>query len=151
MGRIRAAFAVAAVAAVAAISYGMPAMATVVAHVAIQIDESDPDKMNMVLGNAENIYKYYNARGEEVVIEFVANGPGLTMMREDISPVKDRISKMSETIPNLTFSACRNTIKGIKAKTGVDVVLIPQAQVVDSGVVRLMELQSKEGYSYLKP
>jgi uncharacterized protein len=31
-----------------------------------------------------------------------------------------------------------------------DVLIIPQAQVVNSGVVRVMELQEK-GWSYLKP
>jgi intracellular sulfur oxidation DsrE/DsrF family protein len=138
------------VAGVAMLGGAAPSWATVVAHVAIHVDDDDPDRMNMALGNAENIEKYYDGRGEEVAIEFVTNGPGLAMLREDISPVKDRIAKMSSHMPNLTFSACANSIATIKKRSGVDVPLVPQAKIVDSGVVRLMELQT-EGYSYLRP
>ncbi|PZQ49945.1 MAG: hypothetical protein DI556_10270 [Rhodovulum sulfidophilum] len=127
-----------------------PSLAATVAHVAIHVDEDDPTRMNMALGNAENIQKYYDARGEEVAIEFVTNGPGLSMLRADISPVKDRIAKMAARMPGLTFSACANSIATIKKRDGIDVPLLPGVQVVDSGVVRLMQLQG-EGYAYLRP
>ncbi|TPE50509.1 DsrE family protein [Amaricoccus solimangrovi] len=127
-----------------------PSAAGVAARVAIHVDEDSPDKMNMALSNAQNIENYYEERGEEVAIEMVTNGAGIAMLREDISPVKDRIERMSEKMPNLTFSVCANSIETIKRRDGVDVPLMSQAKVVPSGVVHLMELQS-EGYSYLRP
>ena len=48
------------------------------------------------------------------------------------------------------FSACGNTIAGIKKKTGEEPVLLEEAKVVPSGVARLMELQD-EGYTYIRP
>lgn len=119
-------------------------------HVAIQVDESDPVKMTMALNNVKNIHRYYAEQGEEVDIEVVTFGPGVTMLRKDLSPVGAQIAHMSETIDHLSFSACANTIAAVEKTTGKPVKLLPEAQVVPSGVVRLMELQN-QGYSYLRP
>lgn len=127
-----------------------PAWAEPAAKVAIHVDEDSVRSMNMALNNAANIEKYYGDKGEEVVVEIVTYGPGLTMLREDISPVKDRIAEMALQYDNLTFSACLNTVEAIKQKTQADVPLIEEASVVPSGAVRLMELQ-QQGYSYLRP
>lgn len=124
--------------------------ATAMSHVVIHIDDDDPARMNMALGNAENIEKYFAEKDEEVTIEFVTNGPGLTMLREDISPVKERIAKMLAHHDNLVFSACANSVHTVEEKTGQKVALLPETVIVPSGVVRLMELQG-EGYSYLRP
>ena len=118
--------------------------------VAIHVDEDNVSTMNMVLNNAANIEKYYSDKGEEVVIEIVTYGPGLNMLREDVSPVKDRIAQMALEYDNLTFSACLNTVEAVKQKTQKDVPLVAEASTVPSGAVRLMELQS-QGYSYLRP
>lgn len=126
-----------------------PAFAEV-AKVAIHVDEDAVSVMNMALNNAANIEKYYADKGEEVVVEIVTYGPGLNMLREDVSPVKDRIAEMALQYDNLTFSACLNTVEAVKQKTQKDVPLIEEASVVPSGAVRLMELQS-QGYSYLRP
>jgi hypothetical protein len=48
------------------------------------------------------------------------------------------------------FSACGNTLAGMQKKAGHEIALLSEANVVPSGVVRLMELQS-EGYSYVRP
>ena len=120
------------------------------AKVAIHVDEDNVKTMNMALNNAANIAKYYEGKGQEVVIEIVTYGPGLHMLREDTSPVKDRISTMALSMDNIQFSACLNTVQSMKQKTQKDVPLVSEAQVVDSGAVRLMELQY-QGYAYLRP
>lgn len=133
-----------------AITMGVqPAMADP-RKVAIHVDDDSVKVMNMALNNAENIEKYYAGKGEKVVVEIVTYGPGLTMLREDMSPVKDRIAEMALQYEDLTFSACLNTVESIKQKTQADVPLIEEATVVPSGAVRLMELQG-EGYAYLRP
>ncbi|WP_346911596.1 DsrE family protein [uncultured Roseibium sp.] len=118
--------------------------------VAIHVDQNDPQVMNMALNNAKNLAAYYSEKGEDVAIELVTYGPGLMMLREDKSPVKDRISTMALELPNITFSACNNTIKGMTKKEGHEIKLISEAGVVPSGVVRLMELQ-EQGYAYVRP
>lgn len=127
------------------------AMAEMKVHkVAIHVDEADPKKLNMALNNVKNVRKFYDAKGEKVIIEVVAYGPGLHMLRADTSPVADRIAKMSLQFDNLQFSACGNTHRGMSKKTGKKIKLIEEATMVPSGVVRLIALQ-EDGYSYVRP
>lgn len=119
-------------------------------HLAIHVDENDPQKMNIALNNAKNVSDYYAEKGEEIEIEIIAYGPGLHMYRADTSPVKDRIAAMSLENEHLKFSACGNTLNGMSKKEGKTPVLISEATVVPSGVVRLMELQ-EQGWTYVRP
>ncbi len=140
-----------AIASLVVTAVAQPAMAEGKMHyLAIHVDENDPVKMNIALNNAKNVTKYYRDKGEDVKVEIVAHGPGLHMFREDTSPVKTRIAAMALEQDNLAFSACGNTMRGMKKKEGKDVPLISEATQVTSGVVRLMELQ-EEGWTYVRP
>lgn len=116
----------------------------------VQVDVNDPAIMSLALNNVSNVARHYKDLGEDVSIEVIAFGPGLHMLRDDTSPVKERIKSMSETIPELAFSACGNTRENMTKAEAKDIPLISQAKVVKAGVVRLMELQEL-GWSYLRP
>jgi hypothetical protein len=106
--------------------------------------------MNLALNNVSNVAQHYSEIGQKVEIEVVAFGPGLHMLRDDTSPVKARIKSMSETMPQLAFSACGNTRENMTRTEAKEIPLVSQAKVVKAGVVRLMELQER-GWSYLRP
>jgi intracellular sulfur oxidation DsrE/DsrF family protein len=119
-------------------------------RLSVQVDVNDPAVMNLALNNVSNTARHYSDLGQKVEIEVVAFGPGLHMLRDDTSPVKARIKSMSETMPELTFSACENTRESMAKVEAKDISLISQAKVTKSGVVRLIELQER-GWSYLRP
>jgi intracellular sulfur oxidation DsrE/DsrF family protein len=119
-------------------------------RLAVQVDVNDPATMNLALNNVSNAAKHYGDLGQKVEIEVVAFGPGLHMLRDDTSPVKARIKSMSETMPEVTFSACGNTRENMTKVEAKEIPLISQAKVTKSGVVRLMELQER-GWTYLRP
>jgi intracellular sulfur oxidation DsrE/DsrF family protein len=119
-------------------------------RVAIQVNQNDKGVMDLALNNARNIIDYYKEKGETVAVEVVTYGPGLHMLRADTSPVKDRIAPMSLENPNLMFIACGNTQANQSKSEGKPVVLLSEAKLVPSGVVRLMELQ-ENGYAYIRP
>jgi uncharacterized protein len=121
-------------------------------HVAIQIDQNDPQVMNMVLNNATNVIEYYRARKQDVDLDIVAYGPGLHMLRADTSPVQDRLKRLKEmAFPGkLQFSACNNTKQAMEKTEGHAISILPDATLVSSGVVHLMELQ-EQGWSYIRP
>jgi uncharacterized protein len=121
-------------------------------RIVIHVDQNDPEIMNLALNNAKNVIDAYRAKNEDVNVEVVAYGPGLHMLRDDTSPVKDRIKEISElSFPsNITFSACNNTKQGMEKREGHPITIIPQAHLVPAGVVRIMELE-EQGYSYVKP
>ena len=121
-------------------------------RVVFHVDQNDPEVMNQTLNNMRNVLDFYRDRHEEVTMELVAYGPGLHMLREDTSPVKDRIKALSEvSFPSqITFSACHNTMEGMARREGHPIPIIAQAGIVPAGVTRLIELQ-ETGYSYIKP
>ena len=121
-------------------------------RVVFQVDQNDPQVMNLTLNNVANTLDYYREKGEEVAVEVVAYGPGLNMLREDKSPVKDRLKRLKEaSFPaTVQFSACHNTMMGMERKEGHAIVVVPQATIVPSGVVRVNELQ-EDGWSYIRP
>ncbi len=121
-------------------------------RVAIQVDQNDPAVMNLALNNATNIMEYYKSKDETVQIDVVAYGPGLHMLRADTSPVHDRIKQIvNASFPSsIRFSACGNTKEGMEKREGKAISIIPEAEVVPSGAVRLIELQ-EQGWSYLRP
>ncbi len=118
--------------------------------VVFHVDDNDPKRMNMVLNNVKNVQKWYKSQGKKVQLEVVAYGPGLHMLRADTSPVKSRIATMALEISGLQFSACGNTHRGMSKKAGKTIALLPEAKMVTSGVVRLIQLQ-EAGYAYVRP
>src|ERR1700744_5914323 len=118
-------------------------------RVAIQVDQNDPAVMNMVLNNATNVIEHYRAKSEDVDVEIVAYGPGMHMLRTNTSPVADRIKKLKE-MGKVQFSACNNTKQNMEKTEGHAISILPEATIVPSGVVRLMELQ-EQGWSYVRP
>jgi uncharacterized protein len=121
-------------------------------RIAIQIDQNDPQVMTMVLNNATNVIDYYREKNEDVDVEIVAYGPGLHMLRADTSPVQDRIKRLKDTLSpgKIKFSACNHTKDGMEKTEGHAISVVPEAIVVPSGVVRLVELQ-EQGWSYVRP
>jgi len=116
----------------------------------LQVNTNDPAAMNLALNNATNVTQYYKGIGEKVKIEVVTFGPGLHMLRDDTSPVKARIEEMALSTPEVSFKACGNTQQNMQKAENKKVPIVPQAQVVKSGVVRVMELQ-EQGWTYVKP
>jgi len=121
-------------------------------RVVIQVNQNDPELMNLALNNATNVIEYYRAKNEDVDIDVVAYGPGLHMLRADTSPMQDRIKRIKEyAFPGkIQFSACNNTKQGMEKKEGHAIAIVPEATIVPSGVVHVMELQ-EQGWSYIKP
>ncbi len=121
-------------------------------RLAIQVDQNDPQVMNLALNNATNVIEHYRARNESVDVDIVTFGPGLHMLRSDTSPVQDRIKRLKDmAFPGkIQFSACNNTRQGMEKTEGREISMISDATVVPSGVVRLMELQ-EQGWSYVRP
>jgi uncharacterized protein len=116
----------------------------------LQVNTNDPAAMNLALNNAMNVAQHYKELGEKVKIEVVTFGPGLHMLRDDTSPVKARIEQMALSTPEVSFKACGNTQEKMHEAEHKDIPIVSQAEVVKSGVVRVMELQER-GWTYVKP
>jgi hypothetical protein len=135
------------------LAFASSALAADKAHrIAIQVDQNDPQVMNLALNNATNVIEYYREKNEDVEVDIVTYGPGLHMLRSDTSPVQDRIKRLKDMVfpGKIQFSACNNTKQGMEKTEGHAISVLPEATVVPSGVVHLMELQ-EQGRSYVRP
>lgn len=114
--------------------------AAVTPKLVIQVSDSDPAYWNLALNNAKNVQK--DLKG--AVIEIVAYGPGIGMLKAD-SVVANRISEMADS--GIKMVACGNTMRGQKL-TKED--MNASTSYVQAGVVEIMDRQM-EGYSYIRP
>jgi len=121
-------------------------------RVAIQIDQNDPQIMNLTLSNVINLIEYYRDKNEDVEVDIVAYGPGLQMLRADTSPVQDRVKQLKDTVfpGKIQFSVCNNTKQAMEKAEGHAISILADATIVPSGVAHLMELQ-EQGWSYIRP
>lgn len=119
-------------------------------RVVIQVTQNDPAIMNMALNNAENMMKFYKGKGEQVQVEFVAYGAGLNMVREDTSPVKERLAAITGASKNITFSGCGNTLAAQSKQENKQISLVREARIVPAGIARIVELE-EQGWTYVRP
>jgi intracellular sulfur oxidation DsrE/DsrF family protein len=119
-------------------------------RIVFQVDQNDPAIMNLLINNAENLSKYYQSKGEPAEMEFVAFGPGLAMVRSDISPVKDRLAALTSSTKNLVVSGCGNTMSNQSQQENKEITLLPEARIVPTGIGRIVELQ-EQGWTYVRP
>lgn len=126
----------------AAVAADMPEPAH---KVVIQVSTDDARTQQIALNNAVNLQKDYGM--DNVAVEIVAYGPGLSLLT-DKSAQAQRVESLAAQ--NIRFSACSNTMKGIKKKSGAEPTLISGVEVVPAGVGRIVELQ-EQGYAYIRP
>lgn len=120
-------------------------------YLALYITDNTEAKMTTVLNVAANATKYYEGIGEELVVRIVAFNAGLHMLREDTSPVLERLTSFSQSMPNVAFVACGNTIAGMTRKAGgVAPPIVGFAEHVPAGVVDLITL-NENGWTIIRP
>ena len=111
----------------------------------IQVSTDDVRTQNIAMNNAVNLQKALGV--DNVAVEIVAYGPGLTMLTPK-SKASGRVPSLA--LQNIVFSACGNTKTKMEKKSGKQVQLVEGARVVPAGVLRIMELQ-EAGWSYVRP
>lgn len=122
-------------------------------RLALQISDDTPEKMTAVLNVAANVSRHYSDLGEEIEIRIVAFNAGLYMLRTDKSPVLVRLKSVSESLHNVSFEACGNTRDSMARNEGrkpEEIPLLPNAKIVQAGVVSLIEL-SEKGWTIVRP
>jgi len=111
-------------------------------HVVIQVSDNDVSRWNLALNNARNLQTDLGI--DNVEIEIVAYGPGLSMLKAE-SPVAPRIDE--SVLSGMKVSACENTMANQKVTRDQ---ILPGVSFVPAGVVEIMRRQ-QEGWAYLRP
>ncbi len=114
----------------------------------ILIDSNDRKVMGHAISYAMNISRAYAIKNEAVKIEIVANGSGIELLRDDISPLKQPLAALRQAIPDIVLSMCDSSRQIAEQKEGHAISPLPGARIVPFGIGRVMELQ-EAGWSFL--
>jgi intracellular sulfur oxidation DsrE/DsrF family protein len=117
--------------------------------VLFHVSDGHPEHLRNALDEVESLMQHYRKAHEKAQVEVVANGDGLSLLLAGISPFAERIRRMQQEYPGLTFVACQNTIDRFEHEVGLQVKLLPGVEVIDSGVAQIMRRQ-QEGWAYIQ-
>jgi uncharacterized protein len=118
-------------------------------RVLVHLTSSDSESGLNTLTNLEQMLLEYRNNGQNVKVEVVANGHGIDLLRQGTTPFASLIARLTEEYKNLSFAACKNTIDQIQITSEDEIELIPQAKLIDSGIVEVIERQ-KQGWTYIR-
>ncbi len=116
----------------------------------IHVDSPETNVMVEALHNAANVIDTIRKQGGKVAIEIVANGLGTSMFIDALSPVRPEVRHFHTAYPEVVLSACGISLAHTEASMKMRLTIMPEAGVVPSGAVRIMELQEQH-WAYLKP
>jgi uncharacterized protein len=116
----------------------------------IHVDSPNAEVMREALHNATNTIQTLQREGSRVAVEIVANGPGTAMFIAELSPVKSEVQQLHAAYPQIVMSACGISLAHTEAVMKKKLSVLPEARVVPSGAVRIMELEEAH-WAYLKP
>jgi hypothetical protein len=108
----------------------------------MQVSDNDPAKWNLALNNAKNVQTDLGA--QNVVIEIVAYGPGINMLKAD-SVAANRVAEAMGA--GVMVIACENTMTNQKLDKNS---MMNGIGYVKAGVVEIMQKQ-QAGWAYLRP
>ncbi|MEW6133316.1 MAG: hypothetical protein AB1591_09175 [Pseudomonadota bacterium] len=114
----------------------------------LHIDTDKLDRMTAVLDYADQILDNAKREGVPAELEIVANNYGLSMLREDLTPYRERIDALAKKHANLKFIACGQAVARVE-REGKKVMLIDEAQVVPSVIGEVVS-KMKEGWTYIR-
>lgn len=118
-------------------------------RVLVHLTSSDSDSGLNTLTNLEQMLLEYRNSGQNVKVEVVANGHGIDLLRKETTPFAELIARLAKDYSNLSFAACKNTIDQMQITSDEHIELIPQARLIESGIVEVIELQ-KQGWTYIR-
>jgi len=117
--------------------------------VLVHLTSSDTDDGLNTLSNLEQMLEEYERKQEPVHIEVIANGNGIRLLSPHKYEIADRIAYLTDKYDNLNFVACKNTLDQLRITRGINLKLIPEVKLIDSGVVEVIKRQ-REGWTYIR-
>ena len=106
-------------------------------------------KAGELLADVEQMLQAYERDGRPLRVEIVSHGEGLDLLRTRLSQHQEKIRRLSSVFENLTFVACKNTIDRVEVSEGIEINILPDAEIIDSGVNHVVKRQ-KEGWAYIR-
>jgi intracellular sulfur oxidation DsrE/DsrF family protein len=118
-------------------------------RIVVHVTNPDVVATGEILNELGQLLADHRRDGKWLRVELVAHGGGLRLLQSGVSRNPDRITKLAQEFPNLTFVACSNTIRRLEVAHGIEVTLIPEARETPSGIALVVRRQ-QEGWAYIR-
>ncbi len=115
----------------------------------LHVSTANPNRLNIVLDEAEALLKEYAATSKKLQLEILTNSGGLTLVTNNHKKYNQRLQALQKKYHNLVVMACGQTIKRLQRTYGKPIDLLPQTNVVSSAINQIVKRQ-KEGWSYIR-
>lgn len=116
-------------------------------RVVLHLFSDEPARMEASLRMAEQLAQARDNTGQPFRVEFIANGPGLHLLRAGGSPYAGQIAALRNH-PNLHLIACREAMDRLRER-GVDVTLLPGVEETPSAESELAA-RLTQGWRYVQ-
>jgi intracellular sulfur oxidation DsrE/DsrF family protein len=110
-------------------------------RIIMQLSSGDTTEWKGTVNNIRNLKKGW---GEDVVIEIVAHGPGISFLMKSRTTQHAMIKVLSKQ--GVIFLACENTMKEKKIDKSE---ILPEAEFVPMGIGEIV-LKQEQGWTYIK-
>jgi intracellular sulfur oxidation DsrE/DsrF family protein len=118
-------------------------------RIVFHLTTPDQTEAGELLADVEQMLQAYQRDGQPLRVEIVSHGEGLDLLRTRLTQHKDKIHQLASVFENLTFVACKNTIERMEVSEGIEINIVPDAEIIDSGVNHVVKRQ-KEGWAYIR-
>jgi len=118
-------------------------------RIVFHLTTPDQTEAGELLADVEQMLQAYERDGRPLRVEIVSHGEGLDLLRTRLSQHQEKIHRLSSVFENLTFVACKNTIERVEISEGIEINILPDAEIIDSGVNHVVKRQ-KEGWAYIR-
>lgn len=116
-------------------------------RVVLHLFSDEPARMESALSMAEQLANARDRAGQPFRVEFIANGPGLHLLRTGGSPYAARIAALRNHA-NLRLIACREAMGRMRDR-GIDVTLLPGVEEAPSAEGELAT-RLTQGWRYVQ-
>jgi intracellular sulfur oxidation DsrE/DsrF family protein len=117
-------------------------------RVVLHLFSDEPARMEAALHMAEQLAGTRDKAGQPLRVEFLANGPGLHLLRVGGSPYAARIAALQHKHGNLRLLACHEAMERMHER-GLNVVLLPNVEVAPSAEGQLAQ-RLTQGWRYVQ-
>jgi len=104
----------------------------------LHIASDNKDRLAKTLEKVEMIIAQYKNTGIPYKVEVIANAGGINLLRDDVSPYKERIGSILHDYKNVSFIACSNALDRLRLQ-GIDPKLIKHTQTGVTAVEQIIK------------
>ena len=115
----------------------------------MHVSTANPNKLNIVLNEAEALLKEYANSSRKLELEILTNSDGLALVTDNGKDYNKRLQDLQQKYTNLAVMVCGQTLKRVQREQGKKLELLPRTNVVSSAINQMVKRQRK-GWSYIR-